>query len=84
MKIKEVGYAIFRRHPETNVLWSISESSFSMPWSRKYASVSSTPPNKNRFKPEFGDFIVKTTRKYDDIEFIGYTGNRSNFEWRLK
>jgi len=76
-----IGYCIFNRCSKTGKLVSMNDMA-SVRWSYKHACVWNEPPlHSDLFKPERGDFMIKTTREYDDILFVGYTGTRSIFEW---
>jgi hypothetical protein len=55
-----------------------TEQSFSMSWSYEYVHVFQEPP-KRYFHPENGHFLIKTTRKYKDIELLNNVGHHFNF-----
>lgn len=73
-KIK-IGYAIFRY--ANNLLLALAEGSFEMFFSDKKCCIFDGIPTAY-FRPDLGDFIVKSSRKYLDLEILEYS-NKSNY-----
>lgn len=76
-----VGYAIFRY--TVDGLYALAETSFSMFYSKKECAVFSGIPDRY-FYPQDGDFLIKTTRQYCDLEILGKSGHKSNYLFRRK
>lgn len=75
-----IGYCIFYRDKKGK-LWGFTEQSFSMEWKRDYVHVFTGIPLRY-FHPEDGCFLIKTTRKYKDIELLNNVGHHFNFYFR--
>lgn len=79
-KIK-IGYAIFRYH--NNKLWALTCSRFEVFYSTINCCIFDELPIMY-FDPNEGDFIIKTTRQYPDLEILKYTGINSNYTFKAK
>lgn len=76
-----IGYSIFRYH--NNKLWSLAERSFEMFYSIEKCCIFNDIPIAY-FRPQEGDFIIKTSRQYSDLEIIKYAKSKSNYLWKIK
>lgn len=79
-KIK-IGYSIFRY--VDGRLYALAAASLHMYYSTYLCDIFQVPPT-HYFKPYEGDFIIKTTRIYSDLEILEYSGHKSNYNFIQK
>ena len=75
----EYLYTLFRRNENGD----IESFSGDRCWSKERAYLFMKPPT-HMFSPEQGEFILKVTREYPDIEFIIDTRKCDVVKWKLK
>jgi len=80
-KIK-IGYAVFRYI--NGELCGLAETSFSMFWSTKMCDIWEEGIPERYFNPKEGDFIIKTSRIYHDLEILGQSDHKSNYLFQIK
>lgn len=77
----KIGYAIFRYHNDK--LWALAEGDYKMFYSDEICYIFDVTPIAY-FQPEIGDFIIKTSRQYSDLEILKYSNSKSNYLWKMK
>jgi hypothetical protein len=74
-----IGYCIFRYI--NNKLYGLANDFAVMKFHDQVCNVWNDPP-LHYFQPSLGDFLIKTTRLYEDLYIIKYTGSKSNYYFK--
>jgi len=77
-----LGYAIFKRNKD-GILLGLYETSFNMVWGHNQVKIYPEIPI-HHFIPQEGHFIIKTSKVYDDIEFLNRQGYHTNYYFKNK
>lgn len=74
-----IGYCIFRYID--NKLYGLADDFAVIRFNDNICNVWNNPP-VHYFQPDKGDFIIKTTRLYKDLDIIKYTGSKGNYYFK--